>query len=361
MNRLQFVLMLRVFSIGFLLCILIASPRTTSAAWRVFANLQQTAGIETDQSGNVYVDSDGTFTTYLTKFSSIGSVLGRTTLGGIMVGNLGHITRVPNSNNMLLVTNRGVIYIFGPNLQLSPYLDLTPLNSQVAKGVYDVNTRRFRSLVLGAPTWGDIAAFWKTRDLLYLYVTATTGAAGGFPFVLRLDLDFRLNRFQWRVVATSAGTTAGTVNQPRGIAVNAAGWVLTGFPFAIPNAGFGDSLVAFRTSFPETRTVAVTPTFVLRTTRTRTGLHDLASVGMTSDSAGNFYVASGVVGSSLCGFAGSSALVLINPVPTRPNPRCVTLPSILSYSNDVAVSPVGNIPYLTVGNWVLRFDRLISK
>lgn len=164
-----------------------------------------------------------------------------------------------------------------------------------------------------------------------------------------------------RVLATSTGTTAGNVNQPRGIAVNAAGWVLTGFPFQVGSFGFADSIVAFRTSFPETRTAAVAPRFVLRTNRTRSGLHDLASFGMATDTAGNFYVASGVVGSSLCGTGGSSALVVINRVPTRPNPRCIVLPAILARSSDVAVSPVGNIPYMTVGNQVVRFNPLVRS
>jgi hypothetical protein len=345
-------------------CALSIAIMLSGVAWAqaqavVFANLQRTAGIETDRAGNVYVDSDGIFTTLITKFAPSGTALLQTTLGGITVGNLGHMVRVPNSDNMLLLTSRGSIYLFGPTLQLRPYLDFTSLNFQVANGVYDVTTGGFRSLVLGAPTWGDIAAFWPSTDVLSLYISATTGASGGFPFILRVDLDFRLSRILWRVIVTSTGTTAGTVNQPRGIAVNAAGWVLTGFPFLIPNLGFGESLVAFRTSFPETQTADVAPRFVLQTTRTRTGLHDVASVGMTADAAGNFYVASGVVGSSLCGFGGSSALVLINPVPTNPNPRCLVLPSILTSSNDVAVSPVGAIPYITVGNQVLRFDPLI--
>ena len=85
----------------------------------------------------------------------------------------------------------------------------------------------------------------------------------------------------------------------------------------------------------------------------------LFKLGMTADAAGNFYVASGVVGSSLCGTGGSSALVLISPVPTRPNPRCLVLPAVLAFSSDVAVSSVGNIPYLTVGNQVLRLNRLL--
>lgn len=148
---------------------------------------------------------------------------------------------------------------------------------------------------------------------LFFCLTATTGAAGDFPFVLRLDLDLQNSRVFWRMIARSAA--AGVVNLsrpnlPRGIAVNNAGWVLTGFPVSISALGVIDTLFAFRTSFPETATTATAPQFVLRTNRTRSGLWDMASVGMTTDAGGTFYVATGVVGTSLCGSGGSSALVL---------------------------------------------------
>lgn len=332
-----------------------------AAAQQVFVNnLPIATGIATDTNGNVYVDYDGTFTTYISKFSRNRALLGRTSLGGITIGNLGHIARVPNSNSMLLLTNSGKIYVFGPTLQLSLLLDLTPLRFQVANNVFDVTTRRFSSLVLGNPNWGDIAAFRTNPQRLFLYLTATTGAAGGFPFVLRLDLDLQNSRAFWRVIARSTGTTAGLVNVPRGIAVNNAGWVLTGFPFNVGTLGFIDSLVAFRTSFPETATTATAPQFVLRTNRTRSGLWDMASVGMTTDAGGNFYVATGVVGSSLCGVGGSSGLVVIAPNPTIPNPRCFNLPAVIASSRDVAVSPVGNIPYMTAQSMVVRFNRLTA-
>lgn len=174
--------------------------------------------------------------------------------------------------------------------------------------------------------------------------------------MLRLDLDLQNSRVFWRMIARSAA--AGVVNLsrpnlPRGIAVNNAGWVLTGFPVSISALGVIDTLFAFRTSFPETATTATAPQFVLRTNRTRSGLWDMASVGMTTDAGGTFYVATGVVGTSLCGSGGSSALVHI-----APNPRCVNLPAVIARSRDVAVSPVGNIPYMTAQSLVVRFNRL---
>ncbi|MFO1155449.1 MAG: hypothetical protein U1E43_01120 [Rhodospirillales bacterium] len=258
--------------------ILFVAATGIAAAQQVFVNnLPIATGIATDTNGNVYVDYDGTFTTYISKFAPNRAPLVRTSLGGITVGNLGYITRVSNSNSMLLLTNSGKIYLFGPTLQLSLLLDLTPLRFQVANNVFDIQTRRFTSFGVGNPTWGDIAVFRVGPQRLFFYLTATTGAAGGFPFVLRLDLDLQNSRVFWRMIARSAA--AGVVNLPRpnlprGIAVNSAGWVLTGFPVTISALGVIDTLFAFRTSFPETATTATAPQFVLRTNRTRSGLWD---------------------------------------------------------------------------------------
>lgn len=340
------------------LLIMIAS--THAYAQDVFKpNLSIATGISTDRTGKIYVDSDGLFTTYISKFSQAGNLLARKSLGGVTVGNLGHIARIPGSDDMLLLTQLGDIYAFGPNLGLSKAYDLSFLAYQVAFNVYDVNLGFNGSLVLGAPDWGDIAAFWASPTLLYVYATSTTNAAGGFPFVLRLAIDYTRKATTWRVVVKSSGTAAGNVNVARGIAVNSAGWVLTGFPYPGPG-GFFDSLAAFKTSFPEVANTNTLPRFILRTTKTVTGYWDMASMGMTTDEAGNFYVATGVVGSSLCGFYGSGALVLINRNPTVPNPRCFTLSALLSRSRDVAVSPVDNTPYMTVDNRVVKFHPLVT-
>lgn len=124
---------------------------------------------------------------------------------------------------------------------------------------------------------------------------------------------------------------------------------------------FVDSLVAFKTSFPASAAnLSTVPRFILLTNRTTSGVWDMASVGMTADAAGNFYVSTGVIGTSLCGTGGSSTLVLINKNPTAPNARCFNLPSVLARSRDVAVSPVGNIAYMTVDGTVVRYGRLVA-
>jgi hypothetical protein len=260
---------------------------------------------------------------------------------------------------MLLLTAGGQILIFGTDVKPpSLLIDLSPLDFWVTTAL-DVTLNAPRNFTLGLPTWGDIAAVWARTNVLYCYLSATTGASGGNPFVLRLVFDLNVNTITAKVVATSTGTTAGNFNDPRGIAVNSQGLVLTGFPFAIPNGGFADSLVAFTTSFPEVSNAATRPRFILRNPNTVTGISDMASEGMGTDAAGNFYIATGPVGSSICGRNGSGALVLLTGLPTRPNLRCVNLPAILADSRDVAVGPVTNAPYMTVQNQVVRFDPLV--
>lgn len=65
------------------------------AAPITFANLSIPIGVETDRAGNVYVDSDATFTTILTKFTAAGTPVAQAHIGGITVGNLGHVVRIP--------------------------------------------------------------------------------------------------------------------------------------------------------------------------------------------------------------------------------------------------------------------------
>jgi hypothetical protein len=115
--------------------------------------------------------------------------------------------------------------------------------------------------------------------------------------------------------------------------------------------GFINSLVAFGADFPENP--AVPPQFPLR--GPDGAPLDFTSTGMTSDAAGNFYVATGVVGISACGVGGSGSLVLLTA--TLNALFCVPSGQVLVRTEDVAVSPLGDVVYLTdlSANLVLRF------
>lgn len=350
-----------IFKLNFILLITssvgLYCTHSARADGRIFAQLKQPIGLATDSAGNLIVQSDRVWSLLLTKFAPTGAILGQVPVGNIDPSSFsGHMARIPNTNYMLLMSANGIMYSIDPkNLRTGEFLDLTWVYYKTASHVYDPLLGTFASLSLGAPTWGDIAMTWENAHLLYIYVSATTGAAGGFPFVLRLGIDFNTNRYQATVVAaTTTATTAGSLNQPRGIAVNKDGWVLTGFP----GPTLVDSLVAFHTSFPEkTSSGNLFPHFILPNARTGSGLQDLASVGMTSDTAGNFYVATGPVGTTLCGLRASSAIVTISRNPAAPNPRCLFAPGGLWGQYDLTLSPDDATIYFEVNNYIVRMTN----
>jgi hypothetical protein len=340
---------------------------TANAEPVIFASqLSGPAGVTTDSGGNVYVHSDAITTTVLTKFLPDATPVAQVSLGGINVSEFvgSRLTRVPDTDSMLLLSPQGVIYTFTPDLQIGPLIDLRPLVGQTVSGVYDILTQQFRDLFLGVgPDWGDIAAYRDNAVILNLFVTATTGAAGGFPFVLRIGYDTSSGAITTqRVVLTSSGTTAGAVNQPPGLAVNFEGNVLTTMPFPVsvdPLGGFSESLVYFTAEFPE-NPASVIPQFILGDPQTRSGIADFASFGMTTDAAGHFYVAAGVVGSSVCGVQGSGPLVFIDRTLTQF--LCFPLGGPIVPSTDVAVSPVDNFAFMTFFGYpglVVRFDPIV--
>ena len=127
-----------------------------------------------------------------------------------------------------------------------------------------------------------------------------------------------------------------------------------------PLGGFSESLVRFTADFPE-NLARPAPQFILTDPQTQSGIADFASFGMTTDAAGNFYVATGVVGSSACGFQGSGPLVFLDRTLTQL--FCVGLGAPIVPSTDVAVSPVDNLTYMTIlGNpgLVVRLDPIVA-
>jgi hypothetical protein len=170
---------------------------------------------------------------------------------------------------------------------------------------------------------------------------------------MRLRVDFQAGTQDPILIAFSRATTGfpgfGGVNVPRGVAVSPQGVVLTSLPVRPPGAGFfQDVAVAIGAGFPEDPSLP--PTILLNFT-------DLTSRGMTADAAGNFYIATGVVGSSACGAAGSGAIVFMPS--TLNGIFCFNVgpgATGLVRSNDVAIDPRGNSVLVTfTEGLVVRF------
>lgn len=249
-----------------------------------------------------------------------------------------------------MLTPQGVVYeIRADTLEARPVLDLSTL-PPTDDAVFDVLTGITRPLVLGVPPrYQDLAVRRIDNAQLDLFISASTGASGGFPFVLRVRYVAQ-NPPVADAIVFSSGTSAGAVEGRAGIAVNNQGLVVTTMVTSTP-VGFINSLVAFGADFPENP--AVPPGFPLRSPD---GVPlDLPSTGMTADPAGNFYMATGVVGLSACGVGGSGSLVFL---PAALNALlCVPSGQVLVRTEDVAVSPRGEAVYLTdfSANLVLRF------
>ncbi len=332
----------------------------------VFVNgLQFPLGLATDQDGNVFVHSDATFTTLLTKYNADGMPLGQIQLGGITVDQFGgsRLVRDPITGNILLLTTHGVLYFIDRNTgQGGVLVDLSRLAFSTYDKVFDVLLRGYRPFGIGNPDYGDFTALRRSDTLMDLFIFATTGASGGFPFVMRVRVDYQqLPAYSADVILTSQGTTAGNVNQPEGIAVNAAGTVLTALPFPVRRqsppddiGGFANGLVAFGADFSNTANCPADPSCPRWIFTYPDGQPvDFDNAGMTTDAAGNFYIASGIVGSSVCGLAAGDALVVFPSNLDASQGKCLPVQFPIGHNSDVAVAPSvssENIVYMTIHN-----------
>ena len=321
-------------------------------------------GIETDQGGNIFVHSDARYTTLLSKFAPNGSFQGKIELGGITVDEFvgSRLTRDPNTGNILLITPHGVIYSIDRNSgQKSVLVDLTSLAFSTYYRVFDVLLNDYRAMTIGNPNYGDAAAFRRSNTETDIFISATTGASGGFPFVMRVSVDYQKQIYSTDVVLTSQGTTAGNVNLPTGIAVNAAGTVLTAMPFPVKRqnppyniGGFANGLVAFSADFSNAAECPVDsgcPRWVF--TYSDGQPIDFDNTGMTTDSAGNFYIASGIVGSSVCGLGAGDALVVFPADLDAKSGKCFPVSLPIGQNADIAVAPSNsneNIVYMSIYN-----------
>ena len=177
-----------------------------------------------------------------------------------------------------------------------------------------------------------------------------SGLSTAFPFVTRIR--FVNGEFQSaRVMVSSSGlglfVSPIRVNLPRGVAVNHMGIVATSLPVFGPVStieGAADRAVAFSADFPEG---GFAPVVALN------GI-DLASRGITTDGAGNFYIATGPTGMTLCEPSGHGLVrVLITGAV-----QCFPISAVVLNSSDVAISPDGGTAYVVVQDdgVVLRFS-----
>lgn len=306
----------------------------------LFAQLPYAQGVTTDAAGNLFVHHDTGFGFTVKKFKPDGTLVWSVPIGGFFdTGFAGRLVTDPGTGMILDLLTTGIIIQIDPTSgQVKTLLDLRPTPPD-ARRVWDVALGSYRDfsgdIVPSHLSYGDIAVL-RRGGQLDLFIT---GVALNTAFVMRARVLADGTAVPPKALVASWATTAGTVNQPRGVAVGATGTVLTSLPIG-GAAGAYDVAVAFAADLEQ---ASAAPRILLDKS-------DLTSFGMATDAAGNFYVATGPVGTSLCGAGGSGALVILPP--TLDSFRCGTFDRIIADSRDVAVNPAGDRAYVAV----MKFD-----
>lgn len=318
----------------------------------IFANSTLPTGIVTDRAGNIWISSedatageDGIPRSFggsiITKYAPDGSPLGR-----IQTGPLVSPVDVFSSNRFALETNSGLILSLSPSGQINliepnqgivaPWVNLKSIPIKTDQ-VYDVATGVTRdftgSIQPSLSSYGDIAIF-SGRDFLDVYISGI-GAGQAFPFVLRLRLSQTLGDSAQVIMSSVASTLEGS---PPGIAVNSQGIVLTTLGVNRTTAGNFSAPVAFSVDFNPQNVNDSNRPLVLNV--------DLSSRGMTTDAAGNFYIATGTIGTTLGGANGSGAIISLSPNLVLTG---IYTQGAVASAQDVAVSPDGRVLYATIG------------
>ncbi len=315
-------------------------------AGTVFSQVFNPVGIVTDVHGNVIVDNGAA----IGLFDSDGNLIRQNFSTG-----LGYLAIVPSSGNILKLNELGELYQVNPStLNSSPILNIKFLNNININSIFDIVTEKlsnFGGLVLpnAAQTqYGDISVLERGNQI-DLFISAVSVVT---PFVMRLRFQNSISSqslIDARVVAASTGTTAGSNNLTRGVAVNHQGTVLTTLPIAVGSIfpTFIDVPVSFSADFPEGNGAIPQVRLEGQGANYSDGSNfvDIRSRGITTDNQGNFYV---VTNSN----PGSAALFLA--------PGLVILPStvdrvieaqaeggFLGEFRDVAVNPSRTVAYIT--------------
>lgn len=323
------------------------------------ATLSIPTGIATDAQGNVFVISTSAFKNYLVKIDPDGEVLATSELDYFAQG---HIVFDPQTRWLWHLWSTGEIALSDPTTGVSKLaLNLKQMNIEVDQ-VYDIETgiiQDFGALLLpdaAQTTYGDIALLRRGKQLDLLI----SGVSIAHPFVLRLRIVENQVKSA-KVIVSSLSSGAPLNNLPRGVAVSLRGTVLTAFPREGTDQLIIDHAVTFSVDFPEKPIAANLPRILFTSLRnySQDGA-DFTATGMAADAKGNFYIATGQTGTSLCS-GGSGELARIDARFRRIT--CSQIDSTILNSQDVAIDEANGFAYMTVLGWgsdttgqVIRFD-----
>jgi hypothetical protein len=307
-------------------CALLPAPAAAQARPTTFATLNGPIGVAVGGDGSVFATYDGISDVRVVKLSPQGQVIRQVAFGNLgSVGQVGKLAIDPATGLVWDLFTTGEIRVFDPGTLASASvgtLRATPVDRST---VFDVSQGRRRDMsgeiLPELSTFGDIALL-RSGDQLDLF--ATGRSSSGVPYVLRAR--FKGEAFAGARAIAGASISSREDNSARGVAVNGAGTVLTTLPTPNIRLDVVDRPYVFSSTYPE---AGAAPRLAL-------GGRDLASRGMTTDAAGNFYV-TGFIGSTLCGRDAAGAIVVLSP--DGANGICHPFSSTPVSMEDVAIGP----------------------
>jgi hypothetical protein len=349
---------------GALAGLLWAAPAATA---QTFVNLNFPYGVEVDGAGNVFATNDQVAAVQLTKFTPAAQPIVATNIGGIQVGQLGSLAIDPATGGLWHVAQDGTIRIFDPNTLAATVVGSVADLPTDARNVYDANVGMFRdftgnllvqNFVTGQLTpansrFGDIALL-RSADNNRLDVFVSARNTSNFRSIIRLTFVGGAFQPPARSVISSSALSA-FHNQPPGVAVNRNGTVVTTLGFCTGAVALGqcadltDYVFTFPASLPETLAQGPQPRRLTRP--------NISMRGADSDNAGNFYLASQVLATSICGDVGATGIAVL--LPDGRFLGCTKQAGFLTSIQDIAVSPGGDLAYVTLPSGsIARLGRL---
>ncbi|MCB0191324.1 MAG: hypothetical protein KDJ65_05215 [Anaerolineae bacterium] len=335
--------------------------------------LSSPTGITTDAAGNVYVASLVGFQSRLTKFSPDGIVIWDITYTGGILSQPGKaLVTDPNTGLIWNLWGDGKIYLVDPLTGNQTFLlDLRTLSLDTSE-MQDIQigpASQFAGQIIPNQTYYvDLALQQRNDGRLDVFVTANSSPSK-LPYIFRVRLDSLGVVESAKVLLISIAGRTEFDNQMGGITTNGDLVFTTIYRGPPPNvppelAQSYQIPISFSPDFPEDSSrFAIQLDGVGLNTR-----------GMATDLNGNFFMTTGTIGNTLCGFTGREAMVVlpanlnvdnINFAP-RFCGRVTAVPpgTVTINTRKVAVSPAGDFAYVTESpiaalqnrNYVWRFS-----
>jgi hypothetical protein len=317
------------------------------------ANIRLPTGLAFDQSDDLYVYNEldpESIVEFSPNLSYLGGV--RAPTSPLPLPASGALTRDPQTGSIIALKSDGLLFTVDRQLAEKVLVDLKSRNWDVT-AIFDVNANRLNP-ALASPiysfnheaTSGSFGAIYAlmVNNTTHLWVS---GETLGYPFLMAVPLDVRTGAVgSPKVILASSANSAGECiiepttcnNQPRGVAFTSAGVGLTPMPITNRLGVIKDHAVIFSRGFRAGGPGSPSVLFPQQ---------DITSVSIATDPTGNFFVSTGVVGSSLCGVQGSGGIIVIPH--TLTSARCYPVGRrFLPNAEDIATNARGTHGFLAI-------------